>query len=77
MYVVGSIIARLGSKRLKDKNLMSIEGKPLVGSLKRGEYPKIYLTSLRLNPFKKRGYPVDKHLTRLPSRFARERPQTI
>ena len=45
--------------------------------LKQWEYPKIYLTSPGLNPFKKRGYPVDKHLTRLPSRFARERPRTI
>jgi|GEM_PF-403797 len=31
MYVVGSIIARLGSKRLIYKNLMPLEGKPLVG----------------------------------------------
>lgn len=31
MHVVGSIIARLGSKRLTYKNLMPFEGKPLVG----------------------------------------------
>ncbi len=54
MHVVGSIIARLGSKRLKYKNLMPFEGKPLVGDidictledllknyrLKQGEYPE-------------------------------------
>lgn len=31
MYVVGSIIARLGSKRLAYKNLLPFAGKPLVG----------------------------------------------
>ena len=31
MYVVGSIIARLGSKRLTYKNLLPFAGKPLVG----------------------------------------------
>ncbi|MEM9161303.1 MAG: hypothetical protein AAGB46_19835 [Verrucomicrobiota bacterium] len=31
MHVVGSIIARLGSKRLAYKNLLPFEGKPLVG----------------------------------------------
>lgn len=31
MYVVGSIIARLGSKRLAYKNLLPFGGKPLVG----------------------------------------------
>lgn len=31
MHVVGSIIARLGSKRLTYKNLMPFDGKPLVG----------------------------------------------
>lgn len=31
MYVVGSIIARLGSKRLPYKNLLPFAGKPLVG----------------------------------------------
>ena len=31
MHVAGSIIARLGSKRLKHRNLMPFEGKPLVG----------------------------------------------
>jgi CMP-N-acetylneuraminic acid synthetase len=31
MHVVGSIIARLGSKRLPFKNLMPFAGKPLVG----------------------------------------------
>ncbi|MGK0238670.1 MAG: CMP-N-acetylneuraminic acid synthetase [Candidatus Pelagisphaera sp.] len=31
MHVVGSIIARLGSKRLTYKNLLPFQGKPLVG----------------------------------------------
>jgi CMP-N-acetylneuraminic acid synthetase len=31
MHVVGSIIARLGSKRLPYKNLMPFSGKPLIG----------------------------------------------
>lgn len=31
MHVVGSIIARLGSKRLAYKNLLPFEGKPLLG----------------------------------------------
>lgn len=31
MYVVGSIIARLGSKRLTYKNLLPFKGKPLIG----------------------------------------------
>lgn len=31
MHVVGSIIARLGSKRLTYKNLLPFEGKPLIG----------------------------------------------
>lgn len=31
MYVVGSIIARLGSKRLAYKNLLPFAGKPLEG----------------------------------------------
>ena len=31
MYIVGSIIARLGSKRLAYKNLLPFAGKPLVG----------------------------------------------
>ncbi len=31
MHVVGSIIARLGSKRLSYKNLLPFEGKPLIG----------------------------------------------
>ncbi len=31
MHVVGSIIARLGSKRLPYKNLLPFEGKPLIG----------------------------------------------
>lgn len=31
MHVIGSIIARLGSKRLTYKNLLPFEGKPLIG----------------------------------------------